>query len=143
MNKTYIKKENEKAVWFFVDAKDKTLGRLSAHIAKILRGKNKNDYTPYQINSSNIIVINAKYIKISGQKKYQKTYYKHSGKPGGLKKEQFYQLQHRLPCKIIEQAVKGMLPKNTLGRKLFTKLKVYAGANHPHQAQQPNPLPVK
>jgi len=143
MNKTYIQKQNNKSTWFFIDAKDKTLGRLSTQIASTLKNKYSIYYTPYQINKSNIIVINAKHIKISGQKKYQKIYYKHSGRPGGLKKETFIQLQQRIPERIIEKAVKGMLPKNALGRRLFTHLKVYSGPDHPHDAQKPIPLKIK
>lgn len=143
MNKTYIQKQNNKSTWFFIDAKDKTLGRLSTQIASTLKNKYSIYYTPYQINKSNIIVINAEQIKISGQKKYQKIYYKHSGRPGGLKKETFTQLQKRIPTRIIEKAVKGMLPKNALGRRLFTHLKVYSGPKHPHDAQKPIPLQIK
>ncbi len=143
MNKTYIQKQNNKSTWFFIDAKDKTLGRLSTQIASTLKNKYSIYYTPYQINKSNIIVINAEHVNISGQKKYQKIYYKHSGRPGGLKKETFTQLQKRIPTRIIEKAVKGMLPKNALGRRLFTHLKVYYGPNHPHIAQKPIPLQIK
>jgi len=143
MNKTYIQKQNNKSTWFFIDAKDKTLGRLSTQIASTLKNKYSIYYTPYQINKSNIIVINAEHVNISGQKKYQKIYYKHSGRPGGMKKETFTQLQKRIPTRIIEKAVKGMLPKNALGRRLFTHLKVYSGPNHPHGAQKPIPLHIK
>lgn len=143
MNKTYIHKEKSIPVWFLIDAKNKTLGRISTQIASTLKNKHSIYYTTYQLNISKIVVINAEYIKVSGQKKYQKTYYKHSGKPGGLKKETFSQLQQRIPTRIIEKAVKGMLPKNALGRRLFTNLKVYCGPNHPHQAQQPIALFTK
>jgi len=143
MNKTYIQKENKKSTWFFIDAKDKTLGRLSTQIASTLKNKYSIYYTPYQINKSNIIVINAEHVKISGQKKYQKIYYRHSGRPGSLKKETFTQLQKRIPTRIIEKAVKGMLPKNAMGRRLFTHLKVYSGPQHPHNAQKPIPLQIK
>nr|YP_009502095.1 50S ribosomal protein L13 [Porolithon onkodes]ASB29697.1 50S ribosomal protein L13 [Porolithon onkodes] len=142
MNKTHIKKDTFNAKWFFVDADDQTLGRLSSQIASYLKNKNSIYFTPFQISRSHIIVINAKKIKISGQKKYQKLYKRHSGRPGGLKVETFTQLQNRLPARIIEKAVKGMLPKNTLGRKLFKYLKVYDGPNHPHSAQKPIPLPI-
>jgi len=143
MNKTYIQKQNNKSTWFFIDAKDKTLGRLSTQIASTLKNKYSIYYTPYQLNQSNIIVVNAEHINISGHKKYQKIYYKHSGRPGGLKKETFTQLQKRIPTRIIEKAVKGMLPKNALGRRLFTHLKVYSGPHHPHGAQKPIPLQIK
>lgn len=140
MNKTYIIKKYKQPTWFLVDAKEKTLGRLSTHIAHILKNKHSIYYTPYQISKSNIIIINASFIKVSGQKKYQKTYYRHSGKPGGLTKETFIKLQERIPERIIEQAVKGMLPKSTLGRKMLSNLKIYPGPSHPHKAQKPIPL---
>lgn len=143
MNKTYLAKKTNKLQWFFIDAKNQTLGRLSTKIASTLNNKSNILYTPYQKNQYKIIVVNAKYIKISGQKKYQKIYYKHSGRPGGLKKETFFKLQQRIPTKILEKAVKGMLPKNALGRKLFTNLKVYPGPNHPHNAQNPVFLEIK
>lgn len=143
MNKTYINKKNDQSKWFLIDAKNKTLGRISTQIASTLKNKHSIYYSPYQINTSKIIVINAEHIKVSGQKKYQKVYYKHSGRPGGLKKEIFAQLQQRIPTRIIEKAVKGMLPKNALGRRLFTNLKVYRGSNHPHQAQNPITLITK
>ncbi len=137
MNKTYILKKNLTPSWYLLDAKDKTLGRISTQIANILKGKNCSSYTPHCINMSYIIVINAELIQVSGQKKSQKIYYRHSGRPGSLKKESFGQLQKRIPNRIIEKAVKGMLPKNILGRKLFTHLKVYSRALHPHNAQNP------
>lgn len=143
MNKTYIKTNDNDGQWFFIDAKDKTLGRISTQIASNLKNKHSIYYTPYQINKSHIIVINAEKIKVSGKKKYQKIYRRHSGRPGGLKEETFLQLQKRLPGRIIEKAVKGMLPKNALGRRLFKHLRIYSGPNHPHKAQQPIPLPIK
>ena len=137
MNKTYIvKQKNTLPNWYLINAEKQTLGRLSSKIAYLLKGKNKINYTPHQINNSFIIVINAEKIQISGNKKLQKTYYRHSGKPGSLKTETFEQLQQRIPNKIIEQSVKGMLPKNTLGRELFKHLKVYTGKSHPHHAQK-------
>ena len=142
MNRTYIKKNDFNDQWFFVDANNQTLGRLSSQIASHLKNKNNIYFTPFQISQSHIIVINAKHIKISGQKKHKKLYKRHSGRPGGLKVETFTQLQNRLPARIIEKAVKGMLPKNTLGRKLFKHLKVYNGPNHPHNAQKPIPLAI-
>ena len=143
MNKTYLEKETNQLQWFLIDAKNQTLGRLSTKIASALNNKGNILYTPYQKKQYKIIVVNARYIKVSGQKQYQKTYYKHSGRPGGLKKELFFKLQQRIPNKILEKAVKGMLPKNALGRKLFTNLKVYHGPNHPHNAQNPIPLRIK
>jgi large subunit ribosomal protein L13 len=140
MNKTYIKKDTLNIQWFCVDANNQTLGRLSSQIASYLKNKNSIYYTPFQVSQSHIIVINAEKIKVSGQKKSQKLYKRHSGRPGGLKVETFTDLQNRIPTRIIEKAVKGMLPKNTLGRQLFKSLKVYDGPNHPHGAQRPIPL---
>nr|UAT97839.1 ribosomal protein L13 [Ahnfeltia fastigiata] len=138
MNKTYIPKQNIKHKWYLINAKNQTLGRLSTKIATILRGKNEVSYTPYLTNQSYIIIINAQSIVVTGQKKSQKTYIRHSGRPGGLKKETFEQLQARIPNRIIEKSVKGMLPKGPLGRKLFTQIKVYSGNEHPHIAQSPD-----
>lgn len=137
MNKTYIPKKSAKHSWYLIDAKNQTLGRICTKIASILKGKTNSDYTPYFINESYIIVINAKHVQVSGRKKSQKIYYRHTGKPGSLKKESFEQLQTRIPSRIIEKAVKGMLPKNALGRTLFTHLKVYSTTFHPHDAQNP------
>ena len=138
MNKTLRSNKNTVPTpkWYLIDAKDKNLGRISTTIANILRGKNKTNYTPDQINNSYVIVINAKSIKVSGNKKDYKLYYKHSGRPGGLKTESFEKLQKRIPNRIIEKAVKGMLPKNTLGRQLFTHLKIYNESVHPYKNQK-------
>ncbi|MEM9152935.1 MAG: 50S ribosomal protein L13 [Cyanobacteria bacterium P01_F01_bin.3] len=123
--------------WYVVDAADKRLGRLATEVASILRGKNKPTFTPNMDTGDFVIVINAEKVTVTGRKPEQKLYRRHSGRPGGMKVETFNQLQDRIPERIIEKAVKGMLPKNALGRKLFTNLKVYAGPEHPHQAQQP------
>ncbi|WP_448514484.1 50S ribosomal protein L13 [Parathermosynechococcus lividus] len=128
--------------WYVVDAADQRLGRLATAIARILRGKNKAIYTPHMDTGDFVIVINAEKVVVTGKKRSQKLYRRHSGRPGGMKTETFDQLQARIPERIIEHAVKGMLPKNSLGRKLFTKLKVYAGAEHPHQAQKPQSLTI-
>nr|QCI06624.1 ribosomal protein L13 [Erythroglossum lusitanicum] len=136
-NITYIDKKINTPKWYIIDAKDQNLGRLSSQIAYLLRGKNNTNYLPYLENTINIIVINSKLIKITGKKKEQKTYKRHSGKPGGLKIETFDKLNKRIPNRIIETAIKGMLPKNTLGRKLFKRLKVYPDIIHPHSAQKP------
>lgn len=140
MNKTYIPKKSTEHTWYLIDAKNQTLGRICTKIASTLKGKTNSDYTPHFINKSYIIVINAEHVQVSGQKKSQKIYYRHTGKPGSLKKENFGQLQKRIPHRIIEKAVKGMLPKNILGRTLFTHLKVYTGSFHPHGAQNPTIL---
>lgn len=128
--------------WFVIDAADQRLGRLASEIAKILRGKNKAIFTPHMDTGDFAIVINAEKVIVTGKKPKQKLYRRHSGRPGGMKTETFEQLQHRLPERIIETAVKGMLPKNSLGRQLFTKLKVYSGSVHPHQAQKPEELKI-
>ena len=128
--------------WYVIDAADQRLGRLATEIAMILRGKNKPTYTPHMDTGDFVIVVNAEKVVVTGRKGQQKLYRRHSGRPGGMKMETFNQLQARIPERIIEKAVKGMLPKNSLGRKLFTKLKVYAGSEHPHAAQQPETLKV-
>jgi large subunit ribosomal protein L13 len=144
MNKTYLPtQETIQRNWYVVDAEDQRLGRLASAIAMILRGKNKPTYTPHLDTGDFVIVINAEKVDVTGKKRFQKVYRRHSGRPGGMKTESFLKLQARVPERIIEQAVKGMLPKNTLGRQLFTKLKVYAGAEHPHQAQQPEVLKIQ
>jgi large subunit ribosomal protein L13 len=126
--------------WFVVDAADQTLGRLASEVAQVLRGKNKPTYTPHLDTGDFVVVINAEKVRVTGNKATQKVYKRHSGRPGGMKTETFAHLQARLPERIIEMAVKGMLPHNSLGRQLFRKLKVYSGPNHPHAAQQPQIL---
>lgn len=128
--------------WYVVDAAEQRLGRLATEIATILRGKNKATYTPHMDTGDFVVVINAEKVIVTGRKSEQKLYRRHSGRPGGMKMETFNQLQARIPERIIEKAVKGMLPKNALGRKLFTKLKVYTGTEHPHQAQKPETINI-
>ncbi|MGD1896027.1 MAG: 50S ribosomal protein L13 [Phormidesmis sp.] len=128
--------------WYVVDAADQRLGRLATEIAQIIRGKRKANYTPNMDIGDFVIVVNADKVVVTGRKSEQKLYRRHSGRPGGMKTETFNQLQARIPERIIEKAVKGMLPKNALGRQLFTKLKVYAGPDHPHAAQSPKTLTV-
>ncbi|MGF1676549.1 MAG: 50S ribosomal protein L13, partial [Rivularia sp. (in: cyanobacteria)] len=136
MNKTYLPtQETVQRDWYIVDAADQRLGRLATQIAMILRGKNKPHFTPYMDAGDFVVVVNAEKVVVTGKKSSQKLYRRHSGRPGGMKTETFEHLQARLPERIIEKAVKGMLPKNSLGRQLFTKLKVYAGPAHPHAAQ--------
>ncbi|MBD1822145.1 50S ribosomal protein L13 [Cyanobacteria bacterium FACHB-DQ100] len=143
-NKTYLPPIAEiQRDWYVVDATNQRLGRLATEIAMILRGKNKPTYTPHLDTGDFVVVINADKVAVTGKKASQKVYRRHSGRPGGMKTESFEKLQARLPERIIEQAVKGMLPKNSLGRQLFTKMKVYAGADHPHAAQQPKVLEIK
>lgn len=126
--------------WYLVDAENQTLGRLASEVASVLRGKNKPTYTPHLDTGDFVIVINADKIRVSGNKPTQKLYRRHSGRPGGMKTETFAHLQARIPERIVEKAIKGMLPHNALGRQLFRKLKVYKGAEHPHAAQQPKAL---
>ncbi len=139
--KTYVTKPSEvEREWFVVDAEGKTLGRLATEIARILRGKHKPNYSPSVDVGDYVIVVNAEKIRVTGRKLDQKIYYRHSGYPGGLKQICLRDLLARHPTRVIEYAVRGMLPKNALGRRMFKKLKVYAGPDHPHQAQRPKPL---
>lgn len=133
---------NETAVhnWYIVDATGKTLGRLASNIARYLRGKHKPEYTPHVDTGDYIVVINSDQIKITGNKAQDKIYYSHSGYPGGLKEITFEKLLAKDSRKVIEIAVKGMLPKNPLGRAMYRKLKVYSDATHPHAAQQPKTI---
>lgn len=128
--------------WYVVDASGKTLGRLATEIARRLRGKHKPEYTPHMDTGDYIVVINAKEVRVSGNKATDKLYRRHSGFPGGLKTISFDKLLQKKPEMIIEKAVKGMLPRGPLGRDMFRKLRVYAGAEHQHAAQQPKPLEI-
>ncbi len=140
---TYVAKASEiTRKWFVVDAEDKTLGRLSTEIAMILMGKNKPEYTPFLDTGDFVIVVNAEKIKLTGKKWEQKKYRYHTGYPGGLKEIKYSDLRQRKPEKMLEMSVKGMLPKNSLGRQMIKKLKVYAGPTHEHQAQQPETLDI-
>ncbi len=126
--------------WWVIDAEGKTLGRLASQIATVLRGKNKPTFTPHVDTGDFVIVVNAKKVVLTGNKLNQKQYVRHSGEPGGFRAESYGDLIERKPELPITKAVKGMLPKNILGRALITKLKVYAGPDHPHAAQKPQPL---
>ena len=141
MNKTSLPSTDTlERQWYLVDAENQTLGRLASEVASVLRGKNKPTYTPHLDTGDFVIVINADKIRVSGNKPTQKLYRRHSGRPGGMKTETFAHLQARIPERIVEKAIKGMLPHNALGRQLFRKLKVYKGSEHPHAAQQPQVL---
>ncbi|KAK8937272.1 hypothetical protein KSP39_PZI012309 [Platanthera zijinensis] len=146
-NKTWYPKAADhistEKTWYIVDATDKILGRMASTIAMHVRGKNLATYTPSVDMGAYVIVINAEKVAVSGKKRTQKLYRRHSGRPGGLKVETFDQLQQRIPERIVEHAVRGMLPKGRLGRALFTHLKVYEGPEHPHEAQKPVPLPIR
>jgi large subunit ribosomal protein L13 len=126
--------------WFVVDAEGQTLGRLATRIATILRGKHKPIFTPHVDCGDFVVVVNADKISVTGQKLDQKIYYRHSGYPGGLRQVTLRRRLETFPERVIESAVRGMLPKNRLGRKMYKKLKVYAGPDHPHEAQQPKPM---
>ncbi len=139
--KTFVTKPAEvERRWYVVDAEGKTLGRLSSQVAAILRGKHKPTYSPSVDCGDFVIVVNADKIAVTGQRMEQKKYYRHSGYPGGLREFSLREQLNRHPTRPIELAVRGMLPKNRLGRKMIKKLKVYAGPDHPHQAQQPEAL---
>ena len=128
--------------WYLVDAQDKVLGRLASKVANILRGKGKPIFTPYLDVGDHVIVINAAKVRLTGSKLTQKTYYRHSGYPGGLKSISAEKLLSQHPERVVEHAVRGMLPKNKLGDAIFRKLKVYGGEDHPHQPQQPEAIEV-
>jgi large subunit ribosomal protein L13 len=142
--KTYMaNKENIERKWYVIDATDKTLGRLATQIATILRGKHKPIYTPHVDTGDHVIVINAEKVRLTGNKLQDKKYYRHSGYPGGLRVRTAGQiLSSGRPEQVLKLAVKGMLPHNRLGRKMFKKLKVYAGNEHPHSAQKPEKLDI-
>lgn len=142
--KTFSAKAHEvKRDWYIIDASDKVLGRVATEIARRLRGKHKAEYTPHVDTGDYIVVINAEKITVTGRKFKDKIYYSHTGFPGGIKSISFDKLQQKNPVRIIELAVKGMLPKNVLGREMYRKLKVYAGNEHPHTAQQPKQLEIE
>lgn len=139
--KTYSVKAGEiERKWYVVDARGKVLGRLATEIARILRGKHKPIYSPHLDTGDFVVVINAEEIEVTGRKADQKTYFRHSGYMGGEKHIPFRRMQDKHPERVIELAVKGMLPKNALGRQMRRKLRVYAGSEHPHQGQSPEPL---
>ena len=129
--------------WYVVDAQDKVLGRLAVQIATRLRGKHKPEYTPHVDTGDFIVVVNASKLRVTGRKQERKVYYRHTGYPGGLKETNFQKLQAKKPTRVLQLAVKGMLPKGPLGYAMLRKLKVYAGATHPHSAQQPKALEIQ
>ncbi|MCK9536784.1 MAG: 50S ribosomal protein L13 [Bacilli bacterium] len=144
MSKTYMANKNTiERKWFVVDAEGAVLGRLSTEIAAILRGKHKPSFTPHVDCGDYVIVINAEKVVLTGNKLYDKIYYRHSGYSGGLKKRTAAEMLNRQPQKVLEKAIKGMLPKNKLGDAMYRKLYVYVGPDHPHQAQKPEELKVR
>ncbi|MBC8461321.1 MAG: 50S ribosomal protein L13 [Deltaproteobacteria bacterium] len=141
--KTFVAKEHEiEKKWYLIDAKDKVLGRLASEIATVLRGKNKPIFTPHMDAGDYVVVINAEKVILTGDKVEKKIYYHHSGYVGGLKKTPAKDMLLKRPTNLIKFAVKGMLPKNSLGRRQLTKLKIYTGQDHPHQAQKPEKLEI-
>jgi large subunit ribosomal protein L13 len=141
VKKTYVTKQGEvQRQWYVADAAGQTLGRLAAQVASVLRGKHKPVYSPSVDVGDYVIIVNAEKIQVTGRKLDQKMYYRYSGYPGGLKELTLRNLLKKHPTRVIEHAVRGMLPKNRLGRRMLKHLKVYAGPEHPHEAQQPQPL---
>lgn len=141
--KTFSAKGHEvKRDWFVVDADNKVLGRLASEIARRLRGKHKPEFTPHVDTGDYIVVVNASKLRVTGNKDTDKVYYRHSGYPGGIYETTFAKMQERFPGRALEKAVKGMLPKGPLGYAMIKKMKIYAGADHPHEAQQPQPLDI-
>jgi large subunit ribosomal protein L13 len=141
--KTYVAtNESRQRDWWVVDAEGKTLGRLATQIADALRGKRKPEYTPHVDTGDFVVVVNAAKIAVSGNKRTDKIYYRHSGYPGGIRSRTLGEMLERRPEEVIRKAVKGMLPRNRLARQQITKLKVYAGPEHPHEAQKPKPMEV-
>jgi len=138
MRTTYMAKTSDvKRKWYVVDAAGQTLGRLASEVAAILRGKHKPTFTPHVDTGDHVIIVNAEQIELTGKKLSDKMYYRHSGHPGGLKARTALEMRTNRPEQMLELAIKGMLPKNKLGRQIFKKLHVYRGSEHPHQAQQP------
>jgi large subunit ribosomal protein L13 len=135
--------ETRQRGWYVVDAEGRTLGRLATQIADALRGKRKPEYTPHVDTGDFVVVVNAEKVKVTGDKRAAKRYYRHSGYPGGMRSRTLGEMLARRPEQVIRLAVRGMLPRNRLGRKQLTKLKVYAGPDHPHAAQQPQELEVE
>lgn len=142
--KTYSPKASEiTRDWYVVDAEGQTLGRLASEVARILRGKHKPIYTPHLDTGDCVIIVNAEKIHVTGNKERDKLYYRHSQYPGGFRTLTYEQLKSKHPTRPVEHAVRGMLPKNTLGQQMFKRLRVYTGPDHPHEAQQPKPLRIQ
>lgn len=142
--KTYVPKQGElEKKWFIIDAEGKVLGRVAVEAAKLLRGKHKPQYTPYLDTGDHVIVINADKVRVTGTKVAEKMYYHHSGYKGGLRELTYRQLTEKHPTRAMELAIKGMLPHNRLGRELARHFRIYAGSEHPHEAQNPQPYEVK
>jgi len=142
MKTIFVKPKDVERNWYIIDADGKRLGRVAVEATKLLRGKHKPCYTPHQEVGDYVIITNAEKVSLSGNKRQKKTYYRHSGYPGGIKSESFESIIERKPTFPMEQAIKGMLPKGPLGRKLFKNVKVYAGSSHPHAAQKPENIDI-
>jgi large subunit ribosomal protein L13 len=143
VKRTYVTKPKDiQRDWYVVDASGQTLGRLASEVARVVRGKHKPIYSPSVDVGDYVIIINAEKVRVTGRKMDQKMYYRHSGYPGGLKEVSLRRMLEEQPTRVIEHAVRGMLPKNRLGRAMLKKVKIYAGEDHPHEAQQPEPLDV-
>ena len=141
--KTYSIKAGEiQKDWFVADAENKILGRLASEVAQVLKGKHKPTYTPHMDMGDFVVVVNAEKVRVSGKKEMQKTYFSHSGYPGGTKELDLYTLRRKHPERVIQNAVKGMLPHNSLGRHMMRNLKIYSGPDHPHSAQEPKVMEV-
>ncbi len=142
--KSYMARPREvERKWRLIDAEGQTLGRLATEIARLLRGKDKPQYTPHVDTGDFVVVVNAQKVAVTGRKAEQKVYYRHSGYPGGLKETSYEEMLERKPTEILRRAVKGMMPKTRLGRQQLKKLKIYAGPEHPHEAQRPEPYEVR
>jgi large subunit ribosomal protein L13 len=142
--KSYMARPHEvERRWYLVDAQGKTLGRLATEIARLLRGKNKPQYTPHVDTGDFVVVVNAEKVVVTGKKAEQKVYYRHTGYPGGLKETSYEVMMERKPTEILRKAVRGMMPRTRLGRQQLRKLKIYAGPEHPHEAQDPQPYEVR
>lgn len=140
MKTIFVKQKDVEKKWYIIDAAGKRLGRLAVKVATILRGKHKPIFSPHMDTGDYVIIINAEKVQLTGRKKTDKVYYRHSGYPGGLKSESFSKIIQRKPTFPMEHAIKGMLPKGPLGRKLYQHVKIYSGENHPHKAQKPEEL---
>jgi large subunit ribosomal protein L13 len=144
MMKSYMARPHEvERRWYLVDAEGQTLGRLATQIARLLRGKNKPQYTPHVDTGDFVVVVNAEKVVVTGKKAEQKVYYRHTGYPGGLKETSYEVMMERKPTEILRKAVRGMMPRTRLGRQQLRKLKIYAGPEHPHEAQDPQPYEVR
>lgn len=143
MKTVYVKPKDVQRNWYVIDAEGVVLGKLAVAVANLLRGKHKPEYAPHQEMGDYVVVVNADKVRVTGRKQDQKIYYRHTGYPGALRATPFGKMIEKKPTYPVEHAIRGMLPKNRLGRKLFNNVKVYAGSSHPHEAQKPEPFEVK